>query len=169
MIDNQYERIFTEFKENLISLFLKDFGIPEIEKDDYIRKRPVALENVKPNSENHNPVIFLSSGVSRINERISAPVGYIGETLEILVNVVVFADKDKDITIKSSMVRDWMRKVARSSTRVGNTDSEKTTKDARIRRTIPFRARLSRRQDEIDRELLLFVFEIDYIYRKIRL
>ena len=164
--DNQILRITEQFKEivchniqNTQDVFIGgEFVLSEI---------PVALENCRCCT------LFFASGASRLNDRITAPVGYIGETLEILTNVIILKDinnKDDDKTIdeKSAIVRDKMRDIIAASKRIGTTHVRglHTTKDARIRRTIPFRERMNRRDNGIDRELLLFIVEIDYIYRK---
>lgn len=165
-VKSQYHRIIQGLKNNVCNLL--DSGTLDLTiKKENVRQRPVALEQIR-----EFPLLFFVVGTSRLNDAVSAPVGYAGATIDILVNIGIESNDDnkKDLLELSADARESMRVIVASSKRVGNVKTStglNTTKDARINRVIPFRPRRDRRSDkDAKRELLLFVVEIDYIYRK---
>ena len=170
---NQYEHIITDFLKIVQDTL--DNGVDDpsklqrgqvpfkIPRENYF-KRPLALENIK-----QMPCYFFGNGQTRRNENISHPIGYIPETLELLLNIVINPIENKDIIQRASDIREAMRVIIAASQRVGNVkvDGRNSTKEVRLRRSIPFRARRDRRvEKDPDRELILFIIEIDFIHKK---
>lgn len=182
---HQYEHIISEFHKCVKQVFtdgvnqhIQDkttyhderrpapFHIP---KENFF-ERPIALENIK-----QLPCVFFVNGLTRRNEQIATSTNDVGETTEVLVNVAINPIGEKGVIVRniiqrSSDARETMRRIIAASQRIGQTTDFYTTKEVRLRRAVPFTPRRDRRAEkEFDRELLLFIVEIDYTYNKWRI
>ena len=129
-------------------------------------------------SKEELPAIFIGFGQSRNNDNIRKPANYKGETVTIIVSIMVEEGDEGKLSDFITKSHTAMRMLVKGSQNLGNSISqaqaeklskdlgykiyEPSTKEVRLMHVRPYR---ERRQNQVSRRMLILCnIEVDYIY-----